>query len=309
MARSRLSLRSVGTCRLPGRTWLGGLGHLCLGVLSKGIRDKPAPAATEGWQSAERWAHTHCIVTSWNPGLWLWVLMSCLPEVHPCLLCFAPPLQRARLCRDITGAFIDHPRHTQCLVALVEAAKPLASITVGLGQREGLREIVMDALYSIEEKKAEFPACIPPCGFQPAARFFRCATCSLGDCQFGLDCPVQDLWTYTDETIVLRCTVPFPVPAGLPVTWMFAPNLRTQDMTLFKKLKGDPEKPFSLTIEEPAPGTVACRLGESSKPIVRMFFYLNGPSGSSSVSVRNAAEVDTRVPKSLPDPWIHCRGL
>lgn len=36
---------------------------------------------------------------------------------------------------------------------------------------------------------------------------------------------VQDLWTYTDETIVLRCNVPFHIPAGLPVTWMFAPNV------------------------------------------------------------------------------------
>ncbi|KAL2297235.1 hypothetical protein Nmel_016531 [Mimus melanotis] len=58
------------------------------------------------------------------------------------------------------------------------------------------------------------------------------------------------------------------------------PQLRTQDMALFKKLKGNPEKPFSLTIEEPAPGTVACSLGEPSKPIVRKFFYLNVSEGS-----------------------------
>ncbi|XP_063260794.1 sperm acrosome membrane-associated protein 6 [Prinia subflava] len=229
--------------------------------------------------------------------------MSCLPEVHPCLLCFGPPLQRARLCRDITGVSVNHPSHRQCHEALVGAAKQLASVTVGPGQVEELREIVMDAMDYIEDHKRmkplneslrkavntiwaklnqleKAPACIPPCGFQPAARVFRCASCSLGDCQFSLDCPVQDLWTYTDETIVLRCSVPFPIPAGLPVTWMFVPNLRTQDMTLFKKLKGDPEKPFSLTIEEPAPGTVACRLGEPSKPIIRKFFYLNVSEGS-----------------------------
>ncbi|XP_053817287.1 sperm acrosome membrane-associated protein 6 isoform X2 [Vidua chalybeata] len=161
----------------------------------------------------------------------------------------------------------------------------------------------MDAMYSIEDQRGKkplkkslqeavntiwaklsqlgkVPACIPPCGFQPAARVFQCATCRFVDCQFALDCPVQDLWTYTDETIVLRCSVPFHIPAGLPVTWMFAPNLRTQDMTLFKELKGNPEKPFSLTIEEPAPGTVACRLGEHSKPIARKFFYLNVSEGS-----------------------------
>nr|XP_030143956.3 sperm acrosome membrane-associated protein 6 isoform X1 [Taeniopygia guttata] len=238
-----------------------------------------------------------------NPDLWLWVLMSCLPVVNPCLLCFGPPIQRARLCRDITGTFFNHPRHKKCHEALVEAAKPLASVTVGSAQREELREIVMDAMYSIEDQRGKkplnkslqeavntiwaklsqlekVPACIPPCGFQPAARVFQCATCRFVDCQFALDCPVQDLWTYTDETIVLRCNVPFHIPAGLPVTWMFAPNLRTRDMALFKELKGNPENPFSLTIEEPAPGTVACRLGEHSKPVVRKFFYLNVSEGS-----------------------------
>ncbi|XP_059722358.1 sperm acrosome membrane-associated protein 6 [Haemorhous mexicanus] len=229
--------------------------------------------------------------------------MSCLPEVNPCLLCFGPPIQRARLCRDITGAFVDELRHKKCMQALVEAAKPLASVSVASGQREELREIVMDAMNSLEErwgKKSlnkslqeavstiwrklsqlgKVPACVPPCGFQPAARVFQCATCRLVDCQFALDCPVQDLWTYTDETIVLRCNVPFHIPRNLSVTWMFAPNLRTQDMALFKELKGNPEKPFSLTIEEPAPGTVACRLGEHSKPIIRKFFYLNVSEGS-----------------------------
>ncbi|XP_041280956.1 sperm acrosome membrane-associated protein 6 [Onychostruthus taczanowskii] len=229
--------------------------------------------------------------------------MSCLPEINPCLLCFGPPLQRARLCHYMTGAFVDEPGHKKCLQALVEAAKPLASVTVGSGQREELREIVMDAMYSLEEQRGKkslnkslqeavntiwaklsqlgkVPACVPPCGFQEAARVFQCATCRLVDCQFALDCPVQDLWTYTDETVVLRCNVPFYVPPGVPITWMFAPNLRTQDMTLFKELKGNPEKPFSLTIEEPAPGTIACCLGERSRPIIRKFFYLNVSEGS-----------------------------
>ncbi|XP_058674012.1 sperm acrosome membrane-associated protein 6 [Ammospiza caudacuta] len=228
--------------------------------------------------------------------------MSCLPEVNPCLLCFGPPIQRARLCHEITGAFVDELRHKKCIEAIVEASKPLASVTVASGQREELREIVMDAMFSLEErwKKSlnkslqeavnriwkklseleKVPACVPPCGFQPAARVFQCATCRFVDCQFALDCPVQDLWTYTDETIVLRCTVPFHIPPGVPVTWMFAPNLRTQDMALFKELKGNPAKPFSLTIEEPAPGTVACRLGEQTKPIIRKFFYLNVSEGS-----------------------------
>lgn len=66
------------------------------------------------------------------PGLWHWVaLVSWLPEVHPCLLCFGSPIQRSQLCRDITGASLKDPRHQRCLEALVQAAVPLASVTVG----------------------------------------------------------------------------------------------------------------------------------------------------------------------------------
>ncbi|KAJ7423096.1 tenascin-R-like protein [Willisornis vidua] len=91
---------------------------------------------------------------------------------------------------------------------------------------------------------------------------------------------VQELWTYTDETLVLRCDVPFAIPAGLPITWMFAPNVRTEEISLFKELQGNPGKPSRLTIEQPEPGTVACRLGEPFEPIARKFFYLNVSEGS-----------------------------
>ncbi|XP_027761272.1 sperm acrosome membrane-associated protein 6 [Empidonax traillii] len=253
------------------------------------------------------WVALMLVLIPWrprNPGLWLWVaLVPCLPGVHPCLFCFGPPNQREQYCRDVTGASAGNPRYQKCLEIFAEVPKQFASVSVGAGQHEELRDIVMDALYYLEEQKGKksfdtaleetvrtiwmklsrlgkVPACIPPCGFQPAARVFQCATCRFVDCEFSLDCPVQDMQTYTDETIVLSCDVPFAVPTGLPVTWMFVPNLRTQDISLFKELKGNPEKPFSLTIEEPSPGTVACRLGEVSKPFVRKFFYLNVSEGS-----------------------------
>lgn len=83
------------------------------------------------------------------------------------------------------------------------------------------------------------------------------------------------------------------------------PQLRTQDMTLFKELKGNPEKPFSLTIEEPAPGTVACRLGELSKPIIRKFFYLNGEPRHLS-----ALGAGSSVGQSGTwDIWVHRKGV
>ncbi|KAM7088742.1 sperm acrosome membrane-associated protein 6 [Ciconia maguari] len=238
------------------------------------------------------------------PGLWQWVsLASWLPGVHPCLLCFGPSIQRARLCRDITGAPLKDPRHQHCLEALVQAAVPLASVTVGSGQREALREIIMDALHFLEKQKdmkpfevslqeavntiwvklsqlKEGPPSISLPGYQPAARVFQCATCRFVDCQFPLDCPVQDMWARADEAITLHCDVPFATPPDLPITWMFAKDLRTQDLALFEELPGSAEGTLSLTLQDPTPGTIACRLGVLSEPLVRKYFYLNVSGGS-----------------------------
>ncbi|XP_074969419.1 sperm acrosome membrane-associated protein 6 [Phalacrocorax aristotelis] len=237
-------------------------------------------------------------------GLWQWVaLTSWLLGVHPCLLCFGPPIQQAQFCHHITGAPLNDPQHQHCLEALVQAAVPLASVTVGSGQREALRDIIVDALHFLEKQKdmkpfevslqeavnmiwvklsqlEEAPACIPPCGYQPAAHVFQCATCRLVDCRFPLDCPVQDMWTHMDEAITLHCDVPFSTPRDLPITWMFAKDLRTQDLTLFEELQGSVERPLSLTLQDPTPGTIACCLGVLSEPLVRKYFYLNVSGGS-----------------------------
>lgn len=104
--------------------------HLGTLPLSRELRHLRAKFGAMGWW----FLALMLVLVPWhtrNPTLWLWVLMSCLPEVDPCLLCFGPPIQRARLCRDITGAFVDELRHKKCMEALVEAAKPLASVTVG----------------------------------------------------------------------------------------------------------------------------------------------------------------------------------
>ncbi|XP_052544529.1 uncharacterized protein LOC128083394 isoform X4 [Tympanuchus pallidicinctus] len=46
----------------------------------------------------------------------------------------------------------------------------------------------------------------------------------------------QDLWVHEDEAITLHCDVPFAVPPELQVTWMFAKDIRTQDLALFEEL-------------------------------------------------------------------------
>ncbi|XP_027559101.1 sperm acrosome membrane-associated protein 6 [Neopelma chrysocephalum] len=267
-------------------------------TVAQGTRHLGASSGVMGWW----WVALMLVLVPWRPrnaGLWLWVaLVLCLPGVHSCLLCFGPPRVREQLCREITGAPAEKIDNKICQEILVEAAEPLASVTVGATQHEELQYIVANALYYVVKQKdkkpfhealqeavdaiwvklsqmTKVPACVPPCGFQPDARVFQCATCHFADCEFPLDCPVQDLQTYPDKPIVLHCDVPFSFPGSQPVAWMFAPNLRTQDMSLFEELKGNPENPSSLTVEEPVPGTVACRLGEVSKPFVRKFFYLN----------------------------------
>ncbi|GAB0197915.1 sperm acrosome membrane-associated protein 6 [Grus japonensis] len=84
------------------------------------------------------------------------------------------------------------------------------------------------------------------------------------------------MWVRVDEVITLHCDVPFATPPNLPITWMFAKDLRTQDLALFEELQGSAEGPLSLTIQDPTPGTIACRLGVLSEPLVRKYFYLNG---------------------------------
>ncbi|XP_057262488.1 sperm acrosome membrane-associated protein 6-like [Pezoporus wallicus] len=239
-----------------------------------------------------------------GPGLWQWVsLVFWLPGVHPCLLCFSHPIQLARLCRDITGAPRNDPRHRRCLEALARAAVPLASVSVGSEQHEALQEIVLEALNFLEREKdkksfevslqeavntiwvklsqlEEARACIPPCGYQPDSRVFQCATCRIMDCKLPVDCPVQDMQVHTDEAVTLLCDVPFAIPPNLPVTWMFAKDLHTQDLALFEELEVAVEGLYMLTIQDPAPGTIACHLGVPSEPLARKYFYLNVSGGS-----------------------------
>lgn len=65
----------------------------------------------------------------WVPLLLL--LVPWLPGLHPCLLCFGPPVQWARLCREIARSSQKDSQHQHCLEALAEAAVPLAPVTVG----------------------------------------------------------------------------------------------------------------------------------------------------------------------------------
>uniref|UniRef100_A0A803XLF7 Sperm acrosome associated 6 n=1 Tax=Meleagris gallopavo TaxID=9103 RepID=A0A803XLF7_MELGA len=147
------------------------------------------------------------------------------------------------------------------------------------------------------------PACIPPCGHQPAARIFQCSTCRLVDCQFPVDCPVQDVWVHEDEAVTLRCDVPFAVPPELQVTWMFAKDIRTQDLALFEELQRGAGEPPGLTVQDPTLGTIACRLGAASETLARKYFYLNGPPGDAAENLRSLPDPsDSRAPHGHQGP-------
>ncbi|KAM6373239.1 LOW QUALITY PROTEIN: sperm acrosome membrane-associated protein 6 [Pluvialis apricaria] len=210
------------------------------------------------------------------------------------------------------------PQHQHCLEALVQAAVPLTSVICEalqeiikdvlhfLEKQRDMRkayedqgegtlshldiwdtpepfEVLQEAVNIIWVKLSqleEAPACIPPCGYQPDAHVFQCATCRLVDCHFPLDCPVQDMWAHADEAITLHCDVPFAIPPDLPITWMFAKDLHTQDLALFEELQESAEGPLSLTLQDPTLGTIACHMGVLSEPLVRKYFYLNVSEGS-----------------------------
>ncbi|KAM8804632.1 sperm acrosome membrane-associated protein 6 [Eudromia elegans] len=214
-----------------------------------------------------------------GPGWWrLVVLASWLPGVPPCLLCFGPPLQRAQLCRDITGELPGTPQHQRCLEDLVQAAAPLASVTVEPFEVV-LQEAVDGIWMKLRQLEEGLPSLTPP-GYQLAARIFQCATCRLVDCQFPLDCPVEDVWTREGEAVMLPCVVPFATPPDLPVTWMFAKDLRTQDLTLFEELQGGMKGPPTLILQDPPLGTIACSLGTHDEIVARKYFFLNVSGGS-----------------------------
>ncbi|PKK18767.1 coiled-coil domain containing 183 [Columba livia] len=112
-------------------------------------------------------------------------------------------------------------------------------------------------------------------GNQKAARVFQCATCHIMHCPFPLDCPVQEVWARADEVVTLHCDVPFAIPPNWSITWMFAKDMRTQDLTLFEELQTSEEGPLSLTLWGPVQGTFACRLADLFEPFIRKYFYLN----------------------------------
>ncbi|XP_065709496.1 sperm acrosome membrane-associated protein 6 [Patagioenas fasciata] len=226
------------------------------------------------------------------------LLVPWLPGVHPCLLCFLAPTDQRQLCRYITGTSAKDTQHQLCLEALLKAAEPLASVIVGEEQHMALQKIIMDAVDFVKKQKGkksfqvslkeaikkiwvklsqmkEAPACIPPCGNQKAARVFQCATCHIMHCPFPLDCPVQEVWARADEVVTLHCDVPFAVPPNWSITWMFAKDMRTQDLTLFEELQTSEEGPLSLTLWGPVQGTFACRLADLYEPFIRKYFYLN----------------------------------
>ncbi|XP_010006065.1 PREDICTED: tenascin-N-like, partial [Chaetura pelagica] len=162
-------------------------------------------------------------------------------------------------------------------------------------QRGTLEEIITDALHFLENQNntKPFEESLQEAiniiwvnlsqleeGDQKAARTFQCETCRVVDCQYPVDCPVQDLWAHADEAITMDCSVPFAIPPDKPITWLFAKDLHTQDLSVFEELRGIQGDPVTLTLHDPTPGTIACCRGFLSEPLARKYFYVNVTGGS-----------------------------
>lgn len=109
------------------------------------------------------------------------------------------------------------------------------------------------------------------------------------------------MWVPEDEAITLHCEVPFAAPSELEVTWMFAKDIRTQDLALFEELQRGTRESAILTVQAPTLGTIACRLGAASETLARKYFYLNGVHGLEATRAAWGAA-------GPQDPWVHRVG-
>jgi len=57
------------------------------------------------------------------------------------------------------------------------------------------------------------------------------------------------------------------------------PQLRTQDLALFEELQGSAERPLSLILQDPTPGSIACLLGGSP------FIYCTAAARTASLEI------------------------
>ncbi|XP_067403107.1 sperm acrosome membrane-associated protein 6 [Emydura macquarii macquarii] len=128
------------------------------------------------------------------------------------------------------------------------------------------------------------PACVPPCGYQKDAQVYKCASCSLVECQLPLDCPVEDVWKNEGNRTTLKCRVQFQTPPEVQISWKFAKDLRTRDLSLFRNLQLDTGSSLILQPTRALHrGTYACQLALQDDVLARKYFYLN-VTGSSQGS-------------------------
>ncbi|XP_062996129.1 sperm acrosome membrane-associated protein 6 [Elgaria multicarinata webbii] len=226
----------------------------------------------------------------------LWVAFS--SQAAACLFCFSDAPQRLRVCQQFLG--YESPQHGACLESLRKAFMPYSRVYVAVSEMEKLKDTFARIIFYLEEKgmanvpynlaipeaaqhvKKEVaqlqkaPACIPPCGFQREARWFRCTTCSIEDCQLPIDCPLQDVHKFEGDVTLLNCKVKFQIPPDCTFRWKFAKDMRTEELFLFQDLSFGFDS--SLLIRPTLgthQGTIACQIEEDNDVLVRKFFYLN----------------------------------
>ncbi|XP_074075558.1 sperm acrosome membrane-associated protein 6 [Macrotis lagotis] len=264
-------------------------------------------------------------------GLALRLLVTSLPVSWGCLLCFTSESDRQQVCQLFTD--LKSSQGTQCRVQLMETFKGLSHTQINYAERARLHDAFTQTISTLEEKAAakepyevafpeavqsleeaiqglsKAPACVPPCGFQELARLFFCNSCAAHDCDLPLECPIRDLPVPVGGQAAFSCSVPFSIPAERTYSWLFAGNIRTQDLSYFRVVP-QAQGLFARIrpVRPPHRGTFSCLLASDQQPLARLFFFLNVTAGKrqSEVQLQTLfrAVLKGRDSKAdCPEPW------
>uniref|UniRef100_A0A8C8SDD2 Ig-like domain-containing protein n=1 Tax=Pelusios castaneus TaxID=367368 RepID=A0A8C8SDD2_9SAUR len=187
------------------------------------------------------------------------------PQAPGCLHCFSTPQQRLRVCQIFLGH--TSPHHVTCLDTLRTTFQPYNQLVVGE--------------WGPSSEAAGWPllhlALCPPGASVSSPTWNHPPLFAL---------PVEDVWKNEGDRTALTCRVQFQTPPEVRLSWKFAKDLKTRDLSFFRDLHLGIG---SLLVLRPTRGshrgTYACQLAQKGDILARKYFYLNVTGGSPKVQM------------------------
>ncbi|XP_075046147.1 sperm acrosome membrane-associated protein 6 [Mixophyes fleayi] len=243
-------------------------------------------------------SHNHCL-------LLCLLLLCCGVEInHCCYNCFTLPHERASVCKHVQS--VGKMEAMQCLVIINKGFEPLNDILIPYSQVNKIKQYlksfhkavrgIQESLSSddwriaLEKKIADYikgvhdiisskPAedCKAPCGFQKAARKFKCNQCIEEDCKFPVACQsnlFEDINVIELRRTYIECNLSFTLPNYINVIWKFARNIRVTDLSYFKDIhRGEDLYVLIQPTRAYHQGTYACEIIDDNDDIIAQKFY------------------------------------